>query len=96
MALIWTLILVTSLITVVGFGRAGSQLFWKSYATTTGLARPEPKREPLAFTMVFALMAALVLMTVFAGPVTDWLSGLSAELFARTPYIDAVLHSGKE
>ncbi|WP_050525367.1 monovalent cation/H+ antiporter subunit D [Pseudorhodobacter aquimaris] len=96
MAMIWTAILITSLITIVGFSRAGSQVFWKAYATTTGQARPEDKPEGLAFAMVFALLAGLVALTVMAGPVTDWLGETSAELFDRAAYIDAVLPAVKE
>lgn len=96
MALIWTAVLATSLITVVGFSRAGSQVFWKAYAIATTQAHPEPKREPLAFAAVFALVLALVALTVMAGPVTDWLAGTSAELFDRSAYINAVLPQVKE
>ncbi|MGB3278588.1 MAG: monovalent cation/H+ antiporter subunit D [Pseudorhodobacter sp.] len=96
MAVIWTAVLATSLITVVGFSRAGSQVFWKAYATTTTQSRPESKPEGLAFAMVFMLIAALVALTLLAGPVTDWLASTSAELFDRTAYINAVFPPAKE
>ncbi len=96
MPLIWTTILVTSLITIIGFSRAGSQVFWKAHATATSQDRPETKPEALAFAMIFALLAALVALTVMAGPVTDWLADTSAELFDRTAYINAVLPTAKE
>jgi multicomponent K+:H+ antiporter subunit D len=91
LALVWTAVLATSLITVVGFARAGSTVFWKSYALSTTQPQPEGKKEPLAFTMVFAMMAGIVLLTVFAGPVTAWLADTTAELQDRTAYIQAVL-----
>lgn len=91
MPVIWSAILVTSLITIIGFSRAGPQVFWKAYATTTTQSQPEAKPEPLAFAMIFALLACLVALTVMAGPVTDWLTATSAELFDRTAYISAVL-----
>lgn len=94
MALIWTSILVASLVTIVGFSRAGSQVFWKAYATTTTQEHPQPKPEGLAFAMIFALLAALALLTILAGPITDWLAATSAELFDRTAYINAVLPVG--
>jgi multicomponent K+:H+ antiporter subunit D len=96
MAVIWTAILATSLVTIIGFSRAGSQVFWKSYATTTTLPKPEGKPEPLAFAVVISLLAALVVLTVMAGPVTNWLGDTSIELFERTAYIDAVLNPAKE
>lgn len=96
MAVIWSAILVTSLITIIGFSRAGSQVFWKAHATTTTQHRPEGKAEPLAFGVVFTLLAGLAVLTIFAGPVTDWLADTSAELFDRMAYINAVLTTAKE
>jgi multicomponent K+:H+ antiporter subunit D len=96
MAVIWTAILATSLITIIGFSRAGSQVFWKAYATTTTMPKPEGKAEPLAFAVVFALLAGLVLLTVTAGPVTSWLTDTSTELFDKTAYINAVFTPVKE
>ncbi len=90
MALIWTTILLASFVTILGFARAGSTVFWKSHET-----QPEdPPRhmgEPLAWTAVCALLAGLVLLTIFAGPVTDYLSATSFELYDRAAYISAVL-----
>ena len=94
MALIWTSILLSSLVTIVGFARAGSQVFWKAHAITVTQEQPQPKPEGLAFAMIFALLAALVALTVMAGPVTDWLAATSAEIFDRTAYINAVLPVG--
>ncbi len=91
MGLIWSVVLVSSFLAIVGFARAGSMLFWKSHAVTVTQDPPGPKREPLAFTMLGALIAGLVALSVFAGPVTGWIDGLSAQIFARTPYIEAVM-----
>lgn len=96
MAMIWTAILVTSLITIIGFSRAGSQVFWKAHATTIRQTQPEGKPEPLAFAMVFALLLGLVVLTLMAGPITDWLAETSAELFDRPAYIQAVFPPAQE
>lgn len=40
---------------------------------------------------VFALFAMLVLLTVFAGPVTDYADAVAAQLFDPSGYIGAVL-----
>jgi multicomponent K+:H+ antiporter subunit D len=87
MAITWSVILVTSLLMVVGFARAGSTLFWKSHATG-GAAKDHPA-EALSFVAVGILAAALVALTVSAGPVTAWLDSVAVELFDRTAYIDA-------
>jgi multicomponent K+:H+ antiporter subunit D len=87
-ALIWGVILVTSLVMVIGFARAGSVLFWKAEPSQDH-ATPTPPAEPVAFAAVFALTAAMVLLTIFAGPVTDWLNVTANDLHAPMSYIDA-------
>ncbi|NBE07671.1 monovalent cation/H+ antiporter subunit D [Paragemmobacter ruber] len=87
-ALIWTVILVSSFLMVLGFGRAGSVLFWKSHAVGDA-AEPDHRPEPLAFVAVGGLLAGLVALTVFAGPVMGWLEGTAAALHAPDAYIAA-------
>ena len=81
-AVIWTAILVSSFLMILGFARMGSSLFWKAEATT------EPP-EPLATTAVCALIGGLVGLTVFAGPITGWLDVTAAGLYDPAPYIAA-------
>jgi multicomponent K+:H+ antiporter subunit D len=88
---IWTLILATSLLAIVGFARGGSTLFWKS-AAVQGQFRAARRQAPaLPFVAVGALLGATVALTVFAGPVTTYLDRTAAQLFARSGYIEAVL-----
>ncbi|WP_454455398.1 monovalent cation/H+ antiporter subunit D [Thauera phenylacetica] len=85
----WALILSTSLIAIVGFSRAGSFVFWKAYALPAAPGyRPD---GALSFVAVGGLLACLVLLTVFAGPVHAWLELTAAQLYAPAGYIDAVL-----
>ena len=91
MAWVWSVVLLTSFVTIVGFARAGSLLFWKSHAVTVSLDPPAPKPEPLAFAILGGLFAGLIALSVFAGPVTGWLGTLSTQIFERQAYIDAVL-----
>jgi multicomponent K+:H+ antiporter subunit D len=86
-ALIWTVILASSFLMVLGFARAGSTLFWKSHATGEEPTPHEP--EPLAFVAIGGLMAGLILLTIFAGPITTWLDATAAALHAPQAYIDA-------
>lgn len=84
--LIWTTILVSSFLMILGFSRAGSQLFWKPSAD----APPRgPGPEPLAFAATFALVTALAALTVFAGPVTTALTATAESLYAPEGYIAA-------
>jgi multicomponent K+:H+ antiporter subunit D len=82
--LIWTAILVSSFLMVLGLARMGSALFWKSPGTTGGHT---PER--LATTAIFTLLAALAALTVFAGPVTAWLDTTAHTLYDPAPYIAA-------
>jgi multicomponent K+:H+ antiporter subunit D len=85
----WALILSTSLIAIVGFSRAGSFVFWKAYALPAAPGyRPD---GALSFVAVGGLLACLVLLTAFAGPVHAWLELAAAQLYAPAGYIDAVL-----
>jgi multicomponent K+:H+ antiporter subunit D len=88
LALIWTVILVSSFLMVVGFARAGSVLFWKSHATGDAEVA-DHEAEPLAFVAVGGFLAGLVLLTVFAGPVMAWLELTAATLHAPDAYIAA-------
>ena len=85
--LIWSVILITSLILILGFARAGSTLFWKSHATDA--TPPDHAPEALAFTATCALVASLAALTVFAGPVTTWLTDTATQLHTPTAYIAA-------
>ena len=87
-ALIWTVILVSSFLMVLGFGRAGSVLFWKSHAVGD-TAETDHRPEPLAFVAVGGLLAGLIALTVFAGPVMGWLEATAATLHAPDAYISA-------
>ena len=85
--LIWTVILVSSFLMILGFARAGSTLFWKSAASDT--PAPEHPPEGLAFIATLALVGGLVALTVLAGPISDWLASTANELHQPTGYIEA-------
>ncbi|MDE4099087.1 MULTISPECIES: monovalent cation/H+ antiporter subunit D [Rhodobacterales] len=102
---IWGVILVSSLITIIGLARAGSLIFWKSHglapqedaeseveADDTEEAPVQAQRgSSLPFVASFGLLAGLILLTVFAGPMMDYAEATSAQLFAPDAYIDTVL-----
>jgi multicomponent K+:H+ antiporter subunit D len=84
--MIWSVILTASFILILGFARAGSTLFWKAPATDIP---PAHDPEYLAFTASFALVMAPVLLTVFAGPITQWINSTAAALHDPAAYIAA-------
>jgi multicomponent K+:H+ antiporter subunit D len=94
---IWATILIASLVMLVGFARAGSVVFWKPAPPPKDM---EPARAPapsdaLALGAVGAVLAIMVALTVFAGPVNTYMTGISAQLFDTAPYIAAVLPSSE-
>ena len=89
---IWAIILSSSLISIVGFARAGSVLFWKSH----GVETPEdavvaPRPTTLSYVSVGGLITLLIAHTVFAGQVHGYATTISKQLFAPEPYISTVL-----
>ena len=91
---VWAVVLGSSLISVVGFARAGRTVFWKARS----IAR-DPNDTPLAapaalsYVAVGGLLALLVAHTVFAGPAYDYVEATAADLFAADAYISTVLET---
>jgi len=87
--IIWSMILATSLVAIVGLARAGSVVFWKAHAVAEAEPEPDQPVQMLSFASVIALAGLIVAITVFAGPLTGWLEGAAAELHDRAAYIGA-------
>ena len=88
---IWSTVLATSLVVIVGFSRAGTTLFWKSEAVEGG---PEPVRAPARAIPVFAaasLIAGTAVLSVWGGPITRHMEATARQLLDRQHYIEAVL-----
>ena len=104
----WTAILVGSLLTIVGFARAGSTLFWKSTAVAVPDAPDEANDEQVAppaapvrassteIAPVLMGLAALAALAIFAGPAAGYFEATSEQLFDRNGYVSAVLDGGGE
>ncbi|MEQ9259424.1 MAG: monovalent cation/H+ antiporter subunit D [Roseovarius sp.] len=107
-AWVWAVVLCSSLVAVVGFSRAGSVVFWKAHAAghmpdaeekvSEPHERPaEPGQPALPMVAIGLLIAAIVAVTVFAGPLQRHLAATAAQLFAPEPYISTVLDTpGKQ
>ena len=74
------MILLSSLLTMIGLARSGSDLFWKAPSTEA------PAQSKAA---ILLCLAALVALTLAAGPITAWLGQTAAALDAPTAYIAA-------
>ncbi len=93
-ALVWAVILTTSLMAIVGFARAGSVLFWKTDAAAAPEAATRQAYPAGPVIAAGAMLAALAALTAFAGPVETYLEATAAQLYAPSGYIDAVLGHG--
>jgi multicomponent K+:H+ antiporter subunit D len=84
---LWTIVLTGSLAGLVALSRAGSRIFWKTKGLrATGCLADLPHIVPPAL-----LLAASVVMTVFAAPITGYAEATAMQLLAPQQYIAAVL-----
>lgn len=94
----WSAILAGSLVTIVGFVRAGSDVFWKTRpAEAPGPAEPSGDAAPTQRLTVAELAPVMVILglmaglAAFAGPAMTFADDATAQLFDRDGYIAAVL-----
>ena len=89
----WTVILLTTLVGVVGFARAGSSIFWKEAPKDEGKRALEvPARaDMIAPALILTLLVAL---SVAAGPATAYADAAAAQLRDRAAPARAVLGGG--
>ena len=89
---IWAVVLTSSLISILGFARAGSVIFWKAHGLEATAPVPEAALPgKLAYSATAGLLALLVAHTVFAGQVHGYTTTMAAQLFAPDTYISTVL-----
>ena len=84
-AVAWGAILVGALVTMVGFARAGSALFWHE---DTHLPRQKSASQPVAILAIALLLGGLIALSVMAGFITDGLAVMVAQLLEPQAYID--------
>lgn len=91
---IWTVIVMTSLLMLVGCARAGSIVLWN----VTDPLQSEPAHAPRAgeWTALAALAACSLLLVLFAAPLTRYTDETAAQLLSPASYIEAVLGSQRD
>src|SRR5690606_32905312 len=88
---IWATILITTLIGVLGFARAGSLPFWRSAAVEGEIPTRALRGRRSGLAPAAALLAGLALLALLGGPVTDYTNATAAQLFEPAQYVNAVL-----
>jgi multicomponent K+:H+ antiporter subunit D len=92
MVWIWVIVLGSSLVSIVGFARAGSVLFWKATSVDVPEDAPElPTPATMSYVAIGGLMGLLAAHAVFAGQIHRYTSQVAAQLFEPAPYISAVM-----
>ena len=90
----WAVILIGSLLTIIGFARAGSSLFWKPTAYDGDPPAPDPVMDKPAGVMAvaptMAAVAMLGLLAMFAHPVSTYLEATAAQLFQPDAYLSII------
>jgi multicomponent K+:H+ antiporter subunit D len=90
-AWIWGVILITTLIGVLAFARAGSRIFWQSASVEGSIPDGTPQGRRGGLVAAGSLLAALAILSVMGGPVTAYTEATAVQLFEPQQYIDAVL-----
>ncbi len=90
---VWAVVLTSSLISILGFARAGSVVFWKAHSLPPAEEPVPDTTRPamLAYAATGGLVALLALHTVFAGQVHGYTTTMAKQLFAPDTYISVVL-----
>ena len=91
-AIVWSAILITSLLLILGFARAGIQTFWTAPDRLVGTPGKAGFRT-LPVVVIAALIGAMAALAVFAGPVMTDMTATAKQLLEPQRYIDAVLNS---
>jgi multicomponent K+:H+ antiporter subunit D len=91
-AIVWPAILITSLLLILGFARAGIRTFWTAPDRLLGDSIKTGFRT-LPVVVVAVLIGAMAALAFFAGPVMTDMSATAQQVLEPQRYIDAVLNS---
>jgi multicomponent K+:H+ antiporter subunit D len=86
----WPLYLLTSLVVLLAVSKAGSTLFWHHKANETGNDTGKTV-HPAQFLALLILISAAPLMSIFAGPLSEYAIGAATQLHDFNSNINAIL-----
>lgn len=89
-ALLWPLVLGSTFLVMVSLSRAGSRMFWHTFDGKPGDVA-SPRGQLIAIGL---LLIAIVGLTVFAGSISNFISGIAYDVMHPAVYIEAVLGEG--
>ncbi|MDH1007324.1 monovalent cation/H+ antiporter subunit D [Pseudomonas nicosulfuronedens] len=87
---LWSVVLVSGLVTIVALSRAGSTLFWRTGLSVLGSAN----REPVKMLASFGLLASAPLMVIAARPLITYAQATAVQLLDAGLYRQAILLGG--
>jgi multicomponent K+:H+ antiporter subunit D len=88
---IWATILITTLVGVMAFARAGSRIFWKSASVDGAISVRVLRGRTGGVLTAAGLLAGLAILSLMGGPVTAYTTATAAQLFEPQQYVAAVL-----
>lgn len=86
---VWSAMLISSLIALVAFTRAGTSLFWDLSGNKPG---PEVAK-PVQLAAITLLLFAMPVLTIFAGPVTEFTEQAAADVQRSNDFIDDIIQA---
>src|SRR5690606_32655231 len=88
---VWSAILITSLLLTIGFARTGMQIFWNPSPTPDEPPQRAVPGGPVA--VIAGMLVVIAVLSVFADAVMDDLTAMAEQLRAPQRYIAAVLRA---
>ena len=88
-AWVWSVVLVTSLMTLVALSRCGSQVFWRAEPFRSGDVVPSPPRR-LEVAACVLLLGYGVVLSLGAGPALRYTQDAAAQILEPAQYVEQV------
>jgi multicomponent K+:H+ antiporter subunit D len=93
-AVFWPLYLLASLAILIGISKAGSTVFWHHQGKTTD-ASGQTDVHPVQLAALLILVSSAPLMTIFAGPLSEYAIGAATQLHDFNNHINVILSGGQ-
>ncbi len=86
---VWSVVLLTSLMTLVALSRCGSQVFWRAETFRSGQAIPPPPRT-LEIAACLVLLGYGIALSLGAGPVLRYTQAAATQILDPAHYVEQV------